>query len=102
MSYDKCLSYIAKAKEAGGEVVVGGSGDDSKGFFVQPTVIVTKDPKSVTMVEEIFGPVLTVYLYDEDKFDETCALIDGTTDYALTGCVSFTPLVLCSCTYAAC
>ncbi|KAI5479736.1 delta-1-pyrroline-5-carboxylate dehydrogenase [Pseudohyphozyma bogoriensis] len=84
-SYDKIISYIEKAKAAGGEVIAGGSGDDSKGYYVQPTVIVTKDPKSVTMVEEIFGPVLTVYVYEDDKYEETCKLIDGTTQYALTG-----------------
>ena len=54
------MSYIQKARDAGGEVIIGGTGDDSKGYFVQPTVIVTKDPQSVTMVEEIFGPVITV------------------------------------------
>lgn len=63
------------------------AGDDSKGFFVQPTVIVTKDPKSITMVEEIFGPVITAFIYEDDKFDETCAVLDGTTEYALTGCL---------------
>jgi 1-pyrroline-5-carboxylate dehydrogenase len=61
-AYDKILDYVAKAKEAGGEVLIGGSGDDSKGFFVQPTVILTKDPQSITMKEEIFGPVITVRL----------------------------------------
>ena len=59
-SYDKITGYIKKAKDAGGEVLIGGTGDDSKGYFIQPTVILTKDPKSVTMVEEIFGPVITV------------------------------------------
>lgn len=76
-AFDKILGYVGKAKTAGGEVLIGGtgqylvtstdttvlirhSGDDSVGYFVQPTVILTKDPKSVTMVEEIFGPVLTV------------------------------------------
>mgnify|MGYP003874672567 CR=1 FL=1 len=86
-SYDKCLSYVEKAKQAGGEVLAGGSGDDSKGFFVQPTVILTKDPLSPTMVDEIFGPVLTVYVYEDNKFEETCSLIDTTTTYALTGCI---------------
>lgn len=86
-SYDKCLSYVEKAKQAGGEVIIGGTGDDSTGFYVKPTVIVTKDPKSVTMVEEIFGPVLTTYVYEDADFEKTCELIDGTTSYALTGCV---------------
>lgn len=86
-SYDKCISYISKAKEAGGEIIFGGSGDDSTGFYVKPTVILTKDPKSVTMVDEIFGPVLTVYVYEDDQYEETCKLIDSTTTYALTGCI---------------
>ena len=86
-SYDKCLSYVEKAKQAGGEVLAGGSGDDSTGFFVQPTVILTKDPLSPTMTDEIFGPVLTVYVYEDAKFEETCSLIDTTTTYALTGCI---------------
>ncbi|KIO31073.1 hypothetical protein M407DRAFT_68444 [Tulasnella calospora MUT 4182] len=79
--------YIDKAKNAGGEILCGGTADDSVGYFVQPTVILTKDPKSTTMVEEIFGPVLTVYVYDDDKYEETCKLIDTTTAYALTGSI---------------
>ncbi|GAA6049468.1 hypothetical protein JCM3770_007354 [Rhodotorula araucariae] len=86
-SYDKCISYVEKAKQAGGEVLAGGSGDDSTGYFVQPTVILTKDPLSPTMVDEIFGPVLTVYVYEDSQFEETCKLIDTTTTYALTGCI---------------
>jgi 1-pyrroline-5-carboxylate dehydrogenase len=86
-SYDKCLSYVEKAKQAGGEVLAGGVGDNSTGYFVQPTVILTKDPRSPTMVDEIFGPVLTVYIYEDDQFEEICKLIDETTTYALTGCI---------------
>lgn len=86
-SFDKCLGYVDKAKQAGGKVLIGGVGDDSKGYFVQPTVIETADPLSVTMREEIFGPVLTAYVYDDDKFEDTCRLIDRTTDYGLTGCM---------------
>ncbi|TFK62107.1 delta-1-pyrroline-5-carboxylate dehydrogenase [Pluteus cervinus] len=86
-AYDKIIGYIQKAKEAGGEILIGGSGDDSKGYFIQPTVILTKDPRSVTMVEEIFGPVLTVYVYEDSKFEETLDLIDTTTEYALTGAI---------------
>lgn len=56
---------IKRAKDAGGEIIAGGSGDDSKGWFVKPTVVVTKDPKSVSMVEEIFGPVMTVSLISD-------------------------------------
>jgi len=87
LSYDKIISYIQKAKDAGDEVLIGGSGDDSKGFFVYPTVILTKDPRSVTMVEEIFGPVVTVYVYNDEDFDQTLELIDTTTEYGLTGSI---------------
>ncbi|PIL37490.1 hypothetical protein GSI_01184 [Ganoderma sinense ZZ0214-1] len=86
-AFDKIIGYIKKAKDAGGEVLVGGTGDDSKGFFVQPTVILTKDPKSVTMVDEIFGPVLTVYVYEDADYEKTLDLIDTTTTYALTGSI---------------
>ncbi|KAF8308990.1 delta-1-pyrroline-5-carboxylate dehydrogenase [Amanita rubescens] len=77
--YDRILRYVAKAKEQGGEVLIGGTGDDLKGYFIQPTVILTKDPRSVTMSEEVFGPALT--------FDKTVELIDGTGQYALTGAI---------------
>ncbi|KAL4264511.1 Delta-1-pyrroline-5-carboxylate dehydrogenase [Pleurotus pulmonarius] len=86
-AYDKIMGYIQKAKEAGGEILVGGTGDDSKGYFIQPTVIETKDPKMVTMVEEIFGPVITVYVFEDKDFESTLDLIDSTTDYALTGAI---------------
>jgi acyl-CoA reductase-like NAD-dependent aldehyde dehydrogenase len=59
-AFDKITGYIEKAKQARGEVLIGGTGDDSTGYFIQPTVILTQDPKSITMVDEIFGPVLTV------------------------------------------
>ncbi|GAA5831061.1 hypothetical protein JCM11251_005130 [Rhodosporidiobolus azoricus] len=86
-SYDKILGYVEKAKAEGGEVLAGGVGDKSKGFFVQPTVILTQNPHSVTMKEEIFGPVLTAYVYEDADFEKTCKLIDETTTYALTGCI---------------
>ncbi|KZP21596.1 delta-1-pyrroline-5-carboxylate dehydrogenase [Athelia psychrophila] len=86
-SYDKITGYIQKAKDAGGEVLIGGTGDDSKGYFVQPTVILTKDPKSVTMVEEIFGPVITAYVFEDADFEKTLELVDTTTDYSLTGAI---------------
>ncbi|KAI0797180.1 delta-1-pyrroline-5-carboxylate dehydrogenase [Abortiporus biennis] len=86
-AYDKIIGYINKAKEAGGEVLIGGTGDDSKGYYIQPTVILTKDPKSVTMVEEIFGPVLTIYVYEDADFEKTTKLIDSSTAYALTGSI---------------
>ncbi|KAF7968016.1 hypothetical protein HWV62_32185 [Athelia sp. TMB] len=86
-SYDKITGYIQKAKDAGGEVLIGGTGDDSKGYFIQPTVILTKDPKSITMVEEIFGPVITAYVFEDADFEKTLELIDTTTDYSLTGAI---------------
>jgi len=86
-AFDKTIGYIQKAKEAGGEILIGGTGDDSKGYFVQPTVILTKDPKSITMVEEIFGPVLTVYVFEDSDYAKTLQLIDTTTQYGLTGSI---------------
>ncbi|KAG6836153.1 hypothetical protein H0H93_010882 [Arthromyces matolae] len=86
-AYDKIMGYIQKAKEAGGEVLIGGTGDDSKGYFIQPTVILSKDPKSITLREEIFGPVITVYLYEDEDYEKTLDIIDSTTDYALTGAI---------------
>ncbi|KAF8484448.1 delta-1-pyrroline-5-carboxylate dehydrogenase [Russula ochroleuca] len=86
-AFDKIIGYIQRAKEAGGEILIGGSADDSKGYFVQPTVILTKDSNSVTMREEVFGPVLTVYVYDDAEFDTTLDLINTTSEYALTGAI---------------
>jgi 1-pyrroline-5-carboxylate dehydrogenase len=86
-AYDKIIGYIQKAKDAGGEVLIGGTGDDSKGYFIQPTIILTKDPESITMKEEIFGPVITVYVYDDAKYEQTLELIDNTSPYALTGSI---------------
>ena len=71
-----------------------GTGSDSKGFFVAPTVIETSDPKSVTMVEEIFGPVLTVYPYPDGDYEKAIDLCDDTTDYALTGAMYVSSLLL--------
>ena len=87
-AYEKIVSYIEYAKAApDAEVVVGGTYDDSTGYFIQPTVVVTTNPQFKTMVEEIFGPVLTVYRYDADAFAEAIDLVDQTSDYALTGAV---------------
>ncbi|HET8858400.1 L-glutamate gamma-semialdehyde dehydrogenase [Marivirga sp.] len=87
-AYDKIKSYIDKAKESNvAEVIAGGECDDSKGYFIQPTVIVTKDPQYVTMQEEIFGPVVTIYVYDAENFEETLTLVDETSPYALTGAI---------------
>lgn len=87
-SFDKIAAYIDGAKQdAGAEIIAGGGYDKSKGYFIEPTVIVTQNPKSTTMCEEIFGPVLTVYMYDENKFEETLELVNTTSEYALTGAI---------------
>jgi 1-pyrroline-5-carboxylate dehydrogenase len=69
------------------EIVAGGKCDKSKGYFIEPTVILTKDPSSITMCEEIFGPVLTIYVYHAENFEETLELVDTTSPYALTGSI---------------
>lgn len=87
-SFDKIAGYIARAREsADAEVVLGGGCDKSKGYFVQPTVIVASRPDYETMVHEIFGPVLTVYFYDDAKYDEVVETVDGTSIYGLTGSI---------------
>ncbi|HLV41806.1 MAG TPA: L-glutamate gamma-semialdehyde dehydrogenase [Brumimicrobium sp.] len=87
-SFDNIAEYIEYAKESkDAEIIVGGNYDKSEGYFVEPTVIVTTDPKFKSMVEEIFGPVITIYVYDENKFDETLTLLDETSEYALTGSI---------------
>jgi len=86
-SFDNCMDYITRAKAEGAEIVFGGKGDKSKGYFVEPTVILTKNPHSLTMEEEIFGPVLTIYVYPDDKFEETLEICDKTSPYALTGAI---------------
>ena len=87
-SFDKIASYISNAKNASGaSILVGGSFDKSKGYFIQPTIIEATDPRYVTMCEEVFGPVLTIYIYDADRFEETLHLVDETSPYALTGAV---------------
>jgi 1-pyrroline-5-carboxylate dehydrogenase len=87
-SFDKIANYIEEAKkDANCEIIAGGTYDKSSGYFVAPTVIVTKDPKYKTMCEEIFGPVLTVYVYDAEKYEETLELVDSTSEYALTGSI---------------
>lgn len=90
-AFDKISGYIDLAKGSdSAEIIAGGTYDDSEGYFIQPTVIVTEDPKFTTMVEEIFGPVLTIYVYNADRFEETLELIDNTSPYALTGAVMST------------
>jgi 1-pyrroline-5-carboxylate dehydrogenase len=87
-SFDKLAKYIdAAKKDKNVEVVAGGTYDKSKGYFIAPTVLRASDPKYVTMCEELFGPVLTIFVYDENKYDETLDLVDQTSIYALTGAI---------------
>lgn len=87
-SFDKLASYISSAKkDKNVEVVFGGKCDKSKGYFIQPTVLKAKNPKYVTMCEELFGPVLTIYVYNENRFKETLELVNNTSIYALTGSI---------------
>jgi len=86
--FDKIVSYIKQAKEDSNyEILCGGTYDDVVGYFVQPTVVLSKDPKAKLMSEEIFGPVLTIYLYDGEKHEETLKLCDETSSYGLTGSI---------------
>jgi len=87
-SFDNIMGYIKKARESTDvEIVYGGKGDKSTGYFIEPTVILTEDPHFITMEEEIFGPVITVYLYDEKDFEKTLHLCNETSPYALTGAI---------------
>lgn len=87
-SFDKLAKFIDNAKkDSSVEIIAGGQYDKSKGYFIEPTIIVAKDPKYVTMCEELFGPVLTIFVYDEAKFEETLELVDNTSIYALTGAI---------------
>lgn len=87
-SFDKLAKYIDQAKQdKDAEIVVGGGYDKSKGYFIEPTVIHTENPKYETMCTELFGPVVTVFVYEDDKWEETLHLVDGTSEYALTGAV---------------
>ncbi|MFM2017134.1 MAG: hypothetical protein RL007_790 [Bacteroidota bacterium] len=87
-SFDKLAKFIDAAKaDKNVEIVAGGTYDKSNGYFIHPTVIKANDPKYVTMCEELFGPVLTIFVYDEDKYEETLKLVDSTSIYALTGAI---------------
>ncbi|MGN6297753.1 MAG: L-glutamate gamma-semialdehyde dehydrogenase [Ginsengibacter sp.] len=87
-SFDKIEGYIKQVrKDKAAKIIVGGKCDKNIGYFIEPTVIEVTDPKYVTMCNEIFGPVLTIYIYDENKFEETLKLVDTTSPYALTGSV---------------
>ncbi len=87
-AFDKIAKYIDDAKASNDVVVIaGGNYDKSKGYFIEPTVLLAKDPKYTTMCEEIFGPVITIYVYDENEFEATLDLVDETSPYALTGSI---------------
>lgn len=87
-AYKRITNYIEQAKSNPDNIIMyGGNYDNKKGYFIEPTVILTKDPKSLTMREEIFGPVLTIYVYDEEDLDATLHLVDTTSEYALTGAI---------------
>lgn len=87
-SFDKLARYIDQAKQdSDAEVIMGGNYDKSKGYFIEPTVILTTNPKYSTMETELFGPVVTIYIYEDDQWSETLKLVDETSEYALTGAV---------------
>tara|TARA_B110000305_G_scaffold71259_1_gene80007 strand:- start:198 stop:1826 length:1629 start_codon:yes stop_codon:yes gene_type:complete len=88
ISFDKISEYIEYAKSSkDAEILIGGKYDKSKGYFIEPTVIKTSNPKFRTMSEEIFGPVVTVYIYEDEDFNDVLELVDNTSEYALTGAV---------------
>ena len=87
-AFDSISSYIDFAKTAvDAEIIAGGNYDKSVGYFIEPTIIVTTNPKFKTMVEEVFGPVMTIYVYDANNWQETLELVDNTSEYALTGAI---------------
>jgi 1-pyrroline-5-carboxylate dehydrogenase len=87
-SFDKLASYIDQAKkDSDAEIIVGGNYDKTKGYFIEPTVIVTTNPKYATMETELFGPIMTIYVYEDAKWKQTLELVDTTSEYALTGAV---------------
>ena len=87
-AFDRAMGYIAAARDSDqAEILAGGTGDDAVGYFIQPTLIACADPRFVTMREEIFAPVVSVYIYDDERIEETLDLLDGTSPYALTGAI---------------
>ena len=87
-AFDSISSYIEFAKSSDeAKIIAGGKYDKSKGYFIEPTVIVTTNPNYKTMHEEIFGPVMTIYIFKDDEFDITLKLVDSTSEYALTGAI---------------
>ena len=87
-AFDKIAGYIDHIKEqSDAEILAGGNYDKSKGYFIEPTVVLTTNPKFRTMCEEIFGPVMTIYVYDENEYEATLKMVDETSEYALTGAI---------------
>jgi 1-pyrroline-5-carboxylate dehydrogenase len=87
-AFDKIMTYINRVKSSDeAKIIAGGNGDKSTGYFIEPTVIVTENPAFFTMKEEIFGPVMTIYIYKDDLYDETLKLCDETSPYGLTGSI---------------
>lgn len=87
-SFDKIVQYIEDARNSDlVEIIAGGTYDKSKGYFIAPTILLSRDPSYVTLCEEIFGPVLTIYVYQAERFEETLELVDSTSPYALTGSI---------------
>jgi 1-pyrroline-5-carboxylate dehydrogenase len=87
-SFDRIMGYIEHArKSSAAEILAGGNGDNSEGYFIEPTVVLTTDPRFKLMQEEIFGPVVTVYVYEDSAIEETLELVDTTSPYALTGAI---------------
>jgi len=87
-SFDKLQGYLKQVrKDKDAKILIGGKADKTKGYFIEPTVIEVTDPKYVTMCEELFGPILTIYIYDENKFEDALRLVDSTSPYALTGAI---------------
>ena len=87
-AFDKLAKYIDQAKaDSDAEIIVGGGYDKSKGYFIEPTVIVTTNPQYKTMYTELFGPIITIYIYEDDTYSETLKLVDETSEYALTGAI---------------
>ena len=87
-AFDKITGYIEEVKKDNtSEIIIGGKYDKSKGYFIEPTVVLSRNPQSLTMCEEIFGPVLTIYVYQPESFEDILQLVDSTSPYALTGAI---------------
>ena len=86
-AFDKITNYIDQAKKDGMDILTGGTYSKENGYFIDPTIIMADDPKYTTMCEEIFGPVLTIHVYEGKSWKEMCELVDGTSEYALTGAI---------------